>query len=66
MYFSATRTGTTVGYGDRTPSSDLGKVLVSLYCIMAIPVFGLLLEPVKEYLVHLCHVKETHLPLKVD
>ena len=57
---------TTVGYGDYPPTSDWGKLLISVYCIVAIPVFSMLLEPAKDYLEDLCRVETSSLPIKVD
>ena len=51
-------TGTTIGYGDRTPDSDLGKILIALYIIVAIPAVAVLLEPGKRFLEDLCRRKE--------
>lgn len=47
--------GTTIGYGDKTPSSDMGKVFVALYAIFAVQVMAGLLEPAKRALESLCH-----------
>jgi len=52
-------TGTTVGYGDLAPQSDVGKILVAIYALFAVNVVGALLEPAKEYLLAFCHVAKT-------
>lgn len=46
--------GTTIGYGDETPKSDLGKVLVALYAILVVNVMAVLLQPSKDFLERLC------------
>ena len=46
--------GTTIGYGDETPKSDLGKVLVALYAILVVNVMAVLLQPSKDFLENLC------------
>jgi Ion channel len=46
--------GTTIGYGDETPKSDLGKVLVALYAILVVNVMAVLLQPSKDFLETLC------------
>lgn len=48
-------TGTTIGYGDITPSSDEGKLAVALYAILVINVMGGLLRPAGDFLERLCH-----------
>ncbi|EEC50899.1 predicted protein [Phaeodactylum tricornutum CCAP 1055/1] len=40
-------TGTTIGYGDVTPSTDAGKIAVAFYAICAIPVVAGLMEPAR-------------------
>ena len=50
----AARKGTTIGYGDETPKSDLGKVLVALYAILVVNVMAVLLQPSKDFLENLC------------
>jgi len=60
-YFSVIA-GLTIGYGDFSPSTDLGKLVISLYVILAINVTGALLEPGKKFLVDLC-TEDDELPL---
>lgn len=50
------RKGTTIGYGDETPKSDLGKVLVALYAILVVNVMAVLLQPSKDFLERLCRL----------
>jgi hypothetical protein len=47
-------TGTTIGYGDLTPATDMGKMLVALYALLVVNVMGALLETGKEYLLRFC------------
>ena len=49
-------TGTTIGYGDVTPHSDVGKILVALYAILVINVMGGLLQPARRVLESLCRI----------
>eukprot|EP00542_Grammatophora_oceanica_P011081 CAMPEP_0194027002 /NCGR_PEP_ID=MMETSP0009_2-20130614/1236_1 /TAXON_ID=210454 /ORGANISM="Grammatophora oceanica, Strain CCMP 410" /LENGTH=210 /DNA_ID=CAMNT_0038665923 /DNA_START=156 /DNA_END=788 /DNA_ORIENTATION=- len=56
-YFSVI-TGTTIGYGDISPSSDVGKVAVALYAIVMVNVVGGMLEPAKAYLMEMCLEEE--------
>jgi Ion channel len=46
--------GTTIGYGDETPKSDLGKILVALYAILVVNVMAVLLQPSKDFFERLC------------
>lgn len=46
--------GTTIGYGDISPKSDIGKIAVALYAILAINVMASVLEPAKEFLQSFC------------
>jgi len=48
--------GTTIGYGDATPKSDLGKVAVAVYAILVVNVVATLLQPGRRYLERLCRV----------
>ncbi|MCF7834575.1 potassium channel family protein [Candidatus Gracilibacteria bacterium] len=47
LYFTVT-TMSTIGFGDITPQTDLGKIFVSIYAIIGVPLFisvsGLILE----------------------
>jgi hypothetical protein len=49
--------GTTIGYGNLTPATNLGKVGVSLYAILACNVMGGLLVPARTYFEFFCQRK---------
>jgi len=49
--------GTTIGYGDISPSTDLGKIAIALYMIAAINVVAAFLSPARQFLEHLCRVE---------
>jgi len=53
MYASVI-TGTTIGYGEMTPSTEMGKILVAVYALMVVNVIGALLEDTKDMLVNWC------------
>lgn len=52
--YASVMTGTTIGYGDLTPTSEVGKILVALYAILVVGVTGVLLEISKERLIQFC------------
>mmetsp|Transcript_24677 Transcript_24677/g.40847 ORF Transcript_24677/g.40847 Transcript_24677/m.40847 type:complete len:114 (-) Transcript_24677:132-473(-) len=54
-------TGTTIGYGDLTPSTDMGKVLVALP-LLVVNVVGAILETTKAYLIQFCMLPEEAAP----
>lgn len=60
-YYS-TITGTTIGYGDFTPSTDAGKIMAAIYSIMSVNVIGGLLEPAAGFLGRLVTVKKNKVP----
>ena len=45
-----------IRYGDYTPKSDLGKLAVAGYALLAVGVMAGILKPSKEYLEKLCRV----------
>jgi hypothetical protein len=49
-------TGTTIGYGDRAPATNSGKVAVALYAMLVVNVMALVLAPAREFLEGLCRV----------
>ena len=49
--------GTTIGYGDLAPSSNVGKIAVALYAIASVNVMAILLEPARRYLELFCRTK---------
>ncbi|PID45738.1 MAG: hypothetical protein CSB47_07275 [Proteobacteria bacterium] len=50
-YYFLVTTATTVGYGDISPSSGFGKVLVTLYMVVGIALLGLFLGKMTEVMV---------------
>ena len=48
--------GTTIGYGDISPKTDMGKLAVALYAILAINVVASILEPAMQFLLTFCVV----------
>lgn len=49
-------TGATIGYGDVTPKTDMGKIAVALYAITSVQAVAILLEPGRVFLEALCRV----------
>ena len=47
-------TGTTIGYGDKAPVTDNGKLAAAVYALIAVNVVGGLLSPAADYLSALC------------
>jgi hypothetical protein len=47
-------TGTTIGYGNLIPSTNLGKIATALYAILVCNVIGVLLQPGRTYLEKFC------------
>lgn len=45
-----------ISYGDYTPKSDVGKLAVAGYALMAVNVMAGILKPSREYLENLCCV----------
>jgi voltage-gated potassium channel len=52
-YYYIITTATTVGYGDFSPQSGLGKVLVTFYMVFSIAVLGIFLGKVADYIIEL-------------
>lgn len=50
-YYFLVTTATTVGYGDISPKTDIGKVFVTLYMVVGIALLGLFLGKVTEVMV---------------
>jgi len=50
-YYFLVTTATTVGYGDMSPQTDLGKILVTVYMVVGIALLGLFLGKVTEVMV---------------
>ena len=48
--YYATVTGTTIGYGDHSPSTDEGKIAAATYAIIAVNAVGGLLAPAFDFL----------------
>lgn len=49
--------GTTIGYGDVTPTTDAGKVAVAVYAVLIVNVMAAVLEPGRRYLERMCSVR---------
>lgn len=47
-------TGTTIGYGDKAPVTDNGKLAAAIYALVAVNVVGGLLQPASGFLSELC------------
>mmetsp|Transcript_39479 Transcript_39479/g.58002 ORF Transcript_39479/g.58002 Transcript_39479/m.58002 type:complete len:195 (+) Transcript_39479:168-752(+) len=56
LYFTVI-TGTTIGYGDVSPKTDIGKLATSIFAILVTNVMGGLLEPAKDVLANFCRSK---------
>ncbi len=52
-YYYIITTATTVGYGDISPQSNLGKVLVTFYMVFSIAVLGIFLGKVADFIIGL-------------
>jgi voltage-gated potassium channel len=52
--YASVITGTTIGYGDLTPSTEVGKILVAFYAVLVVGVTGVLLDVSKERLIQFC------------
>lgn len=47
-------TGTTIGYGDVTPSTNIGKIAIAFYAVFVVNVVSGLLQPARALLERLC------------
>lgn len=56
-YYFLVTTGTTVGYGDFSPQTTFGKVLVTFYMVIGIAVIGLLLGKVTDGVISLSSLR---------
>lgn len=52
-YYFLVTTATTVGYGDFSPQTDMGKVLVTAYMVVGIGLLGLFLGKITDVMVNL-------------
>lgn len=50
--------GSTIGYGDKSPSSDAGKIAAAVFAVLVINVTGGLLEPAASFLSSYCTKKD--------
>ena len=50
--------GSTIGYGDKSPSSDAGKIAAAIFAVLVINVTGGLLEPAASFLSSYCTKKD--------
>ena len=50
--------GSTIGYGDMSPSSDAGKIAAAIFAVLVINVTGGLLEPAASFLSSYCTKKD--------
>ncbi len=50
-YYYIITTATTVGYGDLSPKSSLGKILVTFYMIFSIAVLGVFLGKIADFII---------------
>jgi hypothetical protein len=56
LFYFNTNTGTTIGYGDITPSSDLGRFSLALYALLIVNVMGGFLDVVRQQLEVFCQI----------
>ena len=54
--YASVITGTTIGYGDVTPKTNMGKVLVAMYALLGVGVTGVVLDVLKEQWMQLCQI----------
>ncbi len=52
-YYYIVTTATTVGYGDLSPQSSLGKVIVTFYMLFSIAVLGIFLGKIADFIIEL-------------
>ena len=52
--YASIMTGTTIGFGDMTPNTDLGKVSVAIYALLVVGVVSGMLDTVRDHLMEFC------------
>jgi len=52
--YASIMTGTTIGFGDMTPNTDLGKVSVAIYALLVVGVVSGMLDTVRDHLIEFC------------
>ncbi|RVU86004.1 potassium channel protein [Leucothrix sargassi] len=68
-YYFLVTTATTVGYGDMSPQTDLGKIFVTVYMVVGIALLGLFLGKVTEVMVDISSRRKKgliHMKSEVD
>jgi Ion channel len=52
--YASVMTGTTIGFGDVTPNTDIGKFSVAIYALLVVGVVSGMLDTVRDHLVQFC------------
>mmetsp|Transcript_19912 Transcript_19912/g.25647 ORF Transcript_19912/g.25647 Transcript_19912/m.25647 type:complete len:233 (-) Transcript_19912:153-851(-) len=55
--YASVITGTTIGYGDKAPSTNMGKIAVALYAIASVNAMACILAPACQYMEAFCKAK---------